>query len=119
MAPASNDDKAKPDVKGKQANPKVTKKAAKKKAAKKTTAKKKVAKKQAARKTAQSKAVPQRRASDKNVKHISARERYERIAKMAYFRAEKRNFEPGWEQRDWLESEKIIDQMLDQVREED
>ncbi|HEB96999.1 MAG TPA: DUF2934 domain-containing protein [Sedimenticola thiotaurini] len=34
------------------------------------------------------------------------------IAKMAYFRAEKRGFEPGWEQEDWLESERLIDEML-------
>ncbi|MCB1762412.1 MAG: DUF2934 domain-containing protein [Gammaproteobacteria bacterium] len=34
------------------------------------------------------------------------------IAQMAYFRAEKRGFEPGGEQQDWLESEKLIDKML-------
>lgn len=43
---------------------------------------------------------------------FSQRERYEMIAQMAYFRAEKRGFEPGGEQQDWLESEKLIDKML-------
>lgn len=117
MVPASDDNKGKADVKGKQAKPKVAKKVAKKKAAKKAVAKKKAVNKQAVKKTAQRKAVPQRRASDSRVQQISARERYEMIAKMAYFRAEKRNFEAGWEQQDWLESEKIIDQMLNRVRE--
>jgi PHD/YefM family antitoxin component YafN of YafNO toxin-antitoxin module len=44
---------------------------------------------------------------------IDKRARYEMIARMAYFRAEKRNFEPGWELEDWLESERMIDRMLE------
>ncbi len=34
---------------------------------------------------------------------------------MAYFRAEKRGFESGWEQEDWLESERLIDEMLQKM----
>ena len=30
------------------------------------------------------------------------------IEEAAYYRAEKRGFEPGWEQQDWAESEKEI-----------
>jgi hypothetical protein len=37
------------------------------------------------------------------------------IAKMAYFRAEKRGFESGWEVEDWLESERLVDEMLDKM----
>jgi hypothetical protein len=95
---------------------KVAKKAAKKKVVAKKVATKKVAtkkvvKKAVARQTASAKA----RVSKAGLHRIGARERYEMIAKMAYFRAEKRNFEPGWEQADWYESEKIVDQMLKQL----
>lgn len=34
------------------------------------------------------------------------------IAEAAYFRAEQRNFAPGYEQHDWLEAEREIDAML-------
>ncbi|MCG8487697.1 MAG: DUF2934 domain-containing protein [Chromatiales bacterium] len=78
----------------------VTKKAAKPKVAKKKTAKKKVAKKRVAKKSASSKGI------------ISPRERYEMIATMAYYRAESRNFEPGYDVQDWLDCEAIIDDML-------
>ncbi|MEW8625606.1 MAG: DUF2934 domain-containing protein [Candidatus Thiodiazotropha sp.] len=78
----------------------VTKKAAKPKVAKKKTAKKKVAKKRVAKKSASSKGL------------ISPRERYEMIATMAYYRAESRNFEPGYDVQDWLDCEAIIDDML-------
>jgi len=37
------------------------------------------------------------------------------IAKMAYFRAEKRGFESGWEIADWLESERLVDEMLNKM----
>ena len=47
---------------------------------------------------------------------IDPRERYEMIAKMAYFRAERRGFEPGWETEDWFESEKIVDEMLGKIK---
>jgi hypothetical protein len=90
---------------------KVAKKAAKKKVVAKKVATKKVVKKAVARQTASAKA----RVSKAGLHRIGARERYEMIAKMAYFRAEKRNFEPGWEQADWYESEKIVDQMLKQL----
>ena len=38
--------------------------------------------------------------------------RYEMIEKMAYYRAKERNFEPGHEYADWMESETAIDKML-------
>ena len=92
------------------------KKAAKKKVVKKTaaatTVKKKVVKKAAA---------PRKRApaggkvSESTLRRIDPRERYEMIAKMAYFRAEKRGFESGWEVEDWLESERLVDEMLDNM----
>jgi hypothetical protein len=34
------------------------------------------------------------------------------IEEAAYYRAEKRGFEPGYEQEDWAQSEKEIDAML-------
>ncbi len=40
---------------------------------------------------------------------VGPRERYEMIAKMAYYRAEKRNFAPGHDYRDWLECEALVD----------
>ncbi|MEJ2621876.1 MAG: DUF2934 domain-containing protein [Candidatus Thiodiazotropha sp.] len=63
-------------------------------------AKKKVAKKRAAKKSVSTKGV------------ISPRERYEMIATMAYYRAESRNFEPGYDVQDWLDCEAIINNML-------
>ena len=97
------------------------KKAAPKKApAKKAAPKKDAPKKAAARKTvarqAAAKKAPARRkaAPSKGLGAvIDKRARYEMIARMAYFRAEKRNFEPGWELEDWLESERMIDRMLE------
>ena len=81
----------------------VKKKAVKKKAAKKAVRKKAV--KKAAKKTVKKKVA-------KQATEISPRERYEMIATMAYYRAEKRNFAPGQEQQDWYECERIVDEML-------
>jgi hypothetical protein len=78
----------------------VTKKAAKPKVAKKKTTKKKVTQKRVAKKSVSSKGI------------ISPRERYEMIATMAYYRAESRNFEPGYDVQDWLDCEATIDDML-------
>ncbi len=36
--------------------------------------------------------------------------RQQRIAEIAYYRAQKRNFEPGHEVEDWLAAEAVIDQ---------
>jgi len=91
------------------------KQSAKKKVVRKKVAKKKVLKKAVAKKTVAKPAAKNRRASGADRmagQQISNRDRYEMIAKMAYFRAEKRGFEPGWEQQDWLESERLIDEML-------
>lgn len=80
----------------------VTKKAAKKAVVKKKAIAKKVTKKKTVARSAAK--------TSQNL--FSQRDRYEMIAKMAYFRAEKRGFEPGWEQEDWYESEKLVDEML-------
>jgi hypothetical protein len=75
---------------------------------KKVASKKKVAKKQVAKKKASSKKTNPSGTSAL----ISPRERYEMIATMAYYRAEQRNFDPGHDVEDWLDCERIIDQML-------
>lgn len=46
----------------------------------------------------------------------SAEARLNMIAKAAYFRAERRNFEPGHALEDWLAAEKEVDQQLAGVR---
>jgi hypothetical protein len=46
---------------------------------------------------------------------ISPKERYDRVAKAAYLRAEHRGFLPGWELQDWLDAEGEIDKLLTQV----
>lgn len=43
---------------------------------------------------------------------ISEEERQQMIADNAYFRAERRNFEPGYELIDWLAAEAEIDRNL-------
>ena len=99
--------------------PSVTKKRAAggKAVVKKSPAKKSTVKKSAAGKTVKKRVTTRKKVAKKvsgaaGKKLFSARDRYEMIAKMAYFRAEKRGFEPGWEQEDWLESEKLVDDML-------
>jgi len=87
--------------------------AKKKSVSKKTTVKKKSVKRRITKKSPtrrRTAAAP--RVSDAALNSISARERYEMIARMAYFRAEKRNFETGWELDDWYESERLVDEML-------
>ena len=95
----------------------------KKVAAKKVTTKKTVTKKVATKKatvakkspTPAAKKVAAARSSSAQApvqQEVSHQERYEMIANMAYFRAEQRGFEPGWEVHDWLESERIIDERL-------
>lgn len=85
-----------------------TKKVVTKKVAAETITKKTVV----AKKTVSKKAASGATMAASGKSQFSQRDRYEMIAKMAYFRAEKRGFEPGWEQQDWLESEKLIDEML-------
>lgn len=104
-------------VKKKQvAKKKVVKKTAVKKqvastAAKKTVAKKAVTKKKVAKKRATVKKTTAPRRSTVKVE-VSARERYEMIATMAFYRAEKRGFAAGHEMDDWYECEQIIDKLL-------
>ena len=45
-------------------------------------------------------------------KHVSAEERRGLVARAAYFRAERRNFEPGYELEDWLAAEAEVDEWL-------
>ncbi len=45
---------------------------------------------------------------------ISAEERQAMIAEAAYFRAERRGFEPGYERDDWLAAERDIERALPQ-----
>ena len=115
---------------------KTTKKAAKKKTAKKAPVAKKTAaaasKKAAGKKTAKKKAAPKKtvakkavtkkavskkvaaapRAAAKPRNPVSAAERYKMIQEAAYYKAERRGFEPGWEAQDWAESEREIDALL-------
>ena len=91
----------------------MAKKAVSKKAvAKKTAAKKKTPAKKAAvsKKAAATASTESKKAASHTL--ISPRERYQMIATMAYYRAEKRNFAPGNDEQDWLECEQIIDEML-------
>jgi len=46
---------------------------------------------------------------------IRPEERYERVAKAAYLRAEHRGFLPGCELQDWLDAEGEIDKDLTQI----
>ena len=46
------------------------------------------------------------------VKRVSEEERRAMIARAAYFRAEKRNFEPGQELEDWMAAEVEVDREL-------
>jgi len=71
--------------------------AVKKVSVKKTATKPKVAKK------------PARRAQSKKVSAAEAR--YNRIAEIAYLKAEKRGFEHGSAVDDWLEAEREVDAM--------
>lgn len=107
-------------------SPTVKKKAAPKKSVKKNVPKKKVTKKKAAKKTATKKKVAStKKATAKKVAKKSAKatskpdrlnitpeERWKMVAIAAYHKAEKRNFEPGYELHDWTESEKEIDKFL-------
>ncbi len=43
---------------------------------------------------------------------VSNKNRYEMISTMAYYRAEKRGFEPGHAVEDWLECERLVDEMI-------
>jgi hypothetical protein len=47
---------------------------------------------------------PSARPSEK--REITPEERYRMISELAYFKAEKRGFVPGHEEKDWLEAEK-------------
>lgn len=83
---------------------------------KKTAAKKTVTKKAVAKK-APVKAAPQPPLQDravtlKPVSEVTPEERYRMIEEAAYYRAEKRGFEPGHEEEDWAAAVAEIDAML-------
>jgi hypothetical protein len=50
------------------------------------------------------------------VANVSPEERYRMIADAAYYRAERRNFEPGHEHEDWLAAEAEVEELLGQRR---
>lgn len=43
-----------------------------------------------------------------HLSHITQEQQEEMIAKAAYYKAEKRNFEPGYDMEDWLNAEADI-----------
>ena len=47
--------------------------------------------------------------------HTAGEDRYRMIAEAAYFRAERRGFEPGWEVSDWLAAEIEVDDILGEI----
>jgi hypothetical protein len=99
----------------------VTKKTATKKAvasapaatravSKKPPSKKAVVKKTTPATAAQPRA--ERRVSLAPVAKVTPEERYRMIADAAYYRAERRNFEPGHEHEDWLAAEAEVEEVL-------
>jgi hypothetical protein len=48
-------------------------------------------------------------AGEPNTARSDAKQRHHRISEAAYYRAQKRDFQPGGEQHDWLEAENEID----------
>jgi hypothetical protein len=45
---------------------------------------------------------------------VTAEQRQRMIAEAAYYRAQKRGFDPAGQQKDWLEAEKSVDNLLKQ-----
>jgi hypothetical protein len=43
---------------------------------------------------------------------LSSGHRCQYVAEAAYYKAEKRGFEPGYEEQDWLEAEHEIEELL-------
>jgi hypothetical protein len=88
---------------------------------KKTLAKKAATKKAIAKKASAQAAVPQggtqpplpdRAVTLKPVNEVTPEERYRMIQEAAYYRAEKRGFEPGHDEEDWAAAVAEIDAML-------
>ncbi len=46
---------------------------------------------------------------------VTNEERHQLIAEAAYFRAERRNFTPGYELEDWLDAEAEVEMKLSQI----
>ncbi len=83
----------------------------KKTVAKKAAAKKAVAKKAAVKASPQP-PLPDRAVTLKPVAEVTPEERYRMIQEAAYYRAEKRGFEPGHDEEDWAAAVAEIDAML-------
>lgn len=49
---------------------------------------------------------------------LSEEQRQQMIAEGAYYRAERRGFQPGYERIDWLEAEQDVDAMLNEPYED-
>jgi len=92
-----------------------TKSIAKKTVQKKAATSRPAAKQAPARKkvVAKKAPVPSKETVTRAVRNVYTQEqRHKMIATMAYFLAEKRGFAPGQDDEDWLNSEKIIDDLL-------
>ncbi|MCG6943669.1 MAG: DUF2934 domain-containing protein [Thiohalocapsa sp.] len=83
----------------------------KKTAAKKTVAKKAVTKKATASASPQP-PLPDRAVTLKPVAEVTPEERYRMIQEAAYYRAERRGFQPGHDEEDWAAAVAEIDAML-------
>jgi Protein of unknown function (DUF2934) len=66
-------------------------------------------------KTAQSPAPLAGRTKHNGTASISSDGRQSMVAQAAYFRAERRGFEPGHEVEDWLAAEREVDDLLQQA----
>lgn len=51
-------------------------------------------------------------AAKTTIPSVSNKDRYEMISTMAYYRSEKRGFEPGHAVEDWLACERLVDEMI-------
>jgi len=50
--------------------------------------------------------------SELNLNTLEPEERRQMIAETAYYIAEQRGFEPGRDEQDWLEAERLVDEQL-------
>ncbi|MBK1630407.1 hypothetical protein CKO31_06525 [Thiohalocapsa halophila] len=90
----------------------VTKKTLAKKAATKKAIAKKVPAQAAVPNNAPQPPLPDRAVTLKPVSEVTPEERYRMIQEAAYYRAEKRGFEPGHDEEDWAAAVAEIDAML-------
>lgn len=72
------------------------------------------AKRPAPRKAPPPGSVEDRAVTLKPAAEVTPEERWRMVADAAYYRAERRNFAPGYEQEDWLSAEAEVDALLRQ-----